>query len=62
MVAGGKEQVGISLLVSVNFTGITPRLALKMPLPSALTGGCTNALYGKGLTLMSTPTFALKQH
>jgi len=44
IVAGGKAQVDVLFIVRLNFTGITPRLALKMLLPSALIGGCTNAL------------------
>ena len=45
IVAGGNEQVGEPPCASVNFTGTTPREALKMLLPSALIGDCTNALY-----------------
>jgi hypothetical protein len=45
IVAGGNAQVGTPSEVSLNATGITPRLALKTLVPFALIGCWTCAAY-----------------
>ena len=46
MVAGGKVQVELPFRVKVNFTGTTPRLAVKILDPLALIGCWIVAWYG----------------
>src|SRR5581483_1724949 len=59
IVAAGRVHVGALFSVKVNFTGMTPRLALNVLLPSELMGRCTKALYGEAPRLRSTPTVPL---
>jgi len=64
IVAGGNWQVIVPFNVSVNFTGITPRLAANMLDPSPLIGGWMDAAYAdskiaNGESELTVPHIAL---